>query len=404
MELFKPLVIGENMAGLMGIGEGLSSFMESFNATKDRNLRDKAFQAAEKRQTAQDVMEQNRLKLMQQEQQPKTHEALRKQRAETATGRIGGLMMTGVPMEQALQQAAAADPGFSPADVDWTGVSNIQKNTRPDVKITEVDGQMVAFNPVTNEKQVIGKARGFAPQQAQWAVIEGPDGSTQWIQKGQQPPAGFKIRDSGGVTVNMEPGGGALQKGEIKDLRDRKRVASLTKNSLNNLTKLVDKHGVMRPNNPMNDMDVVTQLNSAYNDTLMQLKEAYALGVLNGPDLEIMQKILKNPVDIPVNPLQARDWKGQVVASANEVQRMLDQRIAAANEELQIVNTPPPPGNVPPPAPAAAAAPPPAPIGGPAPIPGPAPAAAAAPGMQEPAMMRGVSQEALNLINKYRVK
>lgn len=38
-----------------------------------------------------------------------------------------------------------------------------------------------------------------------------------------------------------------------------------------------------------------TKLSSAYQDTLLELKELFNLGVLNGPDLELMQKTLADP-------------------------------------------------------------------------------------------------------------
>ncbi len=86
------------------------------------------------------------------------------------------------------------------------------------------------------------------------------------------------------------------------------------------------------------------KLATAHRDLQMQMKELYNLGVLNGPDLELMEQILLNPTTIPANVADAldsvlpgnQDMEQRIPANINEVRRMMRNRTEPALQQLGI--------------------------------------------------------------------
>lgn len=65
-----------------------------------------------------------------------------------------------------------------------------------------------------------------------------------------------------------------------------------------------------------------TKLTSQYRNLQLQLKELFNLGVLNGPDLELMNQVLIDPTSYGANIL----GKDRIVASMDEVQRFIENK------------------------------------------------------------------------------
>ncbi len=86
------------------------------------------------------------------------------------------------------------------------------------------------------------------------------------------------------------------------------------------------------------------KLATAHRDLQMQMKELYNLGVLNGPDLELMEQILLNPTTIPANVADAldpvlpgnQDMEQRIPSNINEVRRMMRNRTEPALQQLGI--------------------------------------------------------------------
>lgn len=75
-----------------------------------------------------------------------------------------------------------------------------------------------------------------------------------------------------------------------KDLAKLNATADKTMSALDRYEGIFDKTGTkLKP-----DADKMS-LNTAYKDLMLQLKELFNLGVLNGPDLQIMEEYLQNP-------------------------------------------------------------------------------------------------------------
>lgn len=80
-------------------------------------------------------------------------------------------------------------------------------------------------------------------------------------------------------------------------------------------------------------------LSTAHRDLQMQMKELYNLGVLNGPDLELMNQILLDPTSVSGNLLDAvgiSDMDKRIPDNITRVRRMMINRTTPALQQLGI--------------------------------------------------------------------
>lgn len=140
-------------------------------------------------------------------------------------------------------------------------------------------------------------------------------------------PAGMTVFDEAGnpvVTIGGTSGGN--RSNTAKPLQDSLVKFNNVSKALDSYEQLVGKYGTEIAPGPAK-----TELSSAYQNVLLELKELFNLGVLNGPDYEIMQKIMTDPTQANVNTL----WPGHNQGYASQIQLMrtkLDQaRTAAMN-------------------------------------------------------------------------
>lgn len=88
-----------------------------------------------------------------------------------------------------------------------------------------------------------------------------------------------------------------------------------------------------------------SRLQAAYNNVLLQAKEMYNLGVLNGPDYSIMQEILNNPTSLTgraLAGLSAEEQTARALAQIAEVRSI----VGKYRTNLRQGGTTPPSGNV----------------------------------------------------------
>lgn len=86
------------------------------------------------------------------------------------------------------------------------------------------------------------------------------------------------------------------------------------------------------------------KLSTAHRDLQMQMKELYNLGVLNGPDLALMEQILINPTTVGANVADKldpvlpgnQDMEQRIPANISEVRRMMTNRTEPALQQLGI--------------------------------------------------------------------
>ena len=75
-----------------------------------------------------------------------------------------------------------------------------------------------------------------------------------------------------------------------------------------------------------------SQLETVYTQVLLNLKEQLNLGVLNGPDLEIMQKLLSPPTGLMAGAKEVFTGKDAFLTQIDEVERMMQNRVNAVTQ------------------------------------------------------------------------
>lgn len=122
--------------------------------------------------------------------------------------------------------------------------------------------------------------------------------------------------------------------GETNDLHASARSLQGLMKSLDDYEKLfADGGSTMWPGERKD------QLGIAHRDLQMQMKELYNLGVLNGPDLELMNQILIDPTSISGNVMDVlgvADMEKRIPANINQVRQLMLNRAEPALQQLGI--------------------------------------------------------------------
>ncbi|MFA5127293.1 MAG: hypothetical protein WC465_04860 [Patescibacteria group bacterium] len=151
-------------------------------------------------------------------------------------------------------------------------------------KYREIDIKMDKYKQDYAEKR---DDRQFAMQQqrqdrqdqnARWYQAPGADGLPVWKQGKQE---GAPVYSPTGISNKPLPIGQAKQVVGVKNLSD----------SIDEYTKQLDNFSLTDLANP----DKHAAMGTKYNNMMLQAKEAYNLGVLNGPDYEILTSVITDP-------------------------------------------------------------------------------------------------------------
>ncbi|WP_321404482.1 hypothetical protein [Maridesulfovibrio sp.] len=176
-------------------------------------------------------------------------------------------------------------------------------------------------------------------------VIEDGTGNQKYIIKGNTIPTGWKVSKPAAVNINqgggviVGPGGVKLSATEVRDNRKALGATEGVSNSLDRLEELVNQYG-WEPSTGFN-AETVAQMEAAHRGVQMEMKELLNLGVLNGPDLELMDQILLNPTEVPGNPLKWANRQDALLASYQEVRKLLERKKAQFQKNLGIQEQPP---------------------------------------------------------------
>lgn len=112
-----------------------------------------------------------------------------------------------------------------------------------------------------------------------------------------------------------------------KGLERAKDLAAM----INNYENLFNKYGNQKYGK------AAQELGSSYTSTLLGLKELFNLGVLNGPDLELMQKVLVDPrVNFATDPIKFTKIGGEkgIKAGIEQVKELLIERVGDRYKQL----------------------------------------------------------------------
>jgi hypothetical protein len=169
------------------------------------------------------------------------------------------------------------------------------------------------YNPATGKDEIVGRgaAKYRAPIQIDTGTaieLRDPEDVTKVLQripKAQAPTAGQIVeREDGTYLVNTRTGqaqpimaGGQPLMGKPKPLPEglNKQVTGSV-----NLSDAITDYQTKIKNFSTVDFanpDKRAEMGNSYNNMMLQAKEAYNLGVLNGPDYAILQKVVRDPTN-----------------------------------------------------------------------------------------------------------
>ena len=129
---------------------------------------------------------------------------------------------------------------------------------------------------------------GEAVQRGQLAVAQGNlSARQQEVAMGGKPPPGFRWKGDG--TLEAIPGGPGdklpeAQQKQVVGVQNLSNAITEYRQALKGFSKLDN----LSP-------DARAKMGTKYNNMMLQAKEAYNLGVLNGPDFEILQSVITDP-------------------------------------------------------------------------------------------------------------
>lgn len=160
--------------------------------------------------------------------------------------------------------------GFNEYDMNPVGAP-IQKQQTLD---------SIAGNQVAIRGQNLTDARGK----------EANDLKRQEIAGGGKPPAGYRWKNDGSGALESIPGG----PGDKLPEAQQKQVIGVQnlQNAIADYRKELDGFGGIDGLNP----SARATMGTKYNNMMLQAKEAYNLGVLNGPDYDILTAVITNPM------------------------------------------------------------------------------------------------------------
>ncbi len=141
------------------------------------------------------------------------------------------------------------------------------------------------------------------------------------------PGAEYQTADMSGI--------GPSGVGEQNQLHAAARAYQGLMKSLQDYEKMFNEGGAtMWPGERKDELDV------AHRDLQMQMKELYNLGVLNGPDLELMNQILLSPTTVRGNIMDVfggnMDMEKRIPANIDQVRRLMRNRTTPALQQLGI--------------------------------------------------------------------
>lgn len=218
--------------------------------------------------------------------------------------------MAAQPSIPANPQAALANLLSNPKATQAQRQFAFQKMNEGPIKVGVED---TLIDPMTMKPVFTGAGKPRAPLQIDTGTsieLRDPANPTvvlQTIPKSQMPTAGQIVeRDDGTFLVDTRTGqarpvmgvGGKQLAGKTKVLPEglNKQVTGAV-----NLTDAITDYQTKIQDFSVKDFaspDKRAEMGNLYNNMMLQAKEAYNLGVLNGPDYDILQRVVKDPTNV----------------------------------------------------------------------------------------------------------
>ena len=163
----------------------------------------------------------------------------------------------------------------------------------------------ISVDPVTGQQTMVSQSL--------------PEGMPTFRDKDVKLPKGGASASIGKINFKPINDITKVTKAEAQKYRNTAKNVGLMKQELTDILDDVSQNGVRTV-----DPQVIMQRSSKYYNALMLYKEILNLGVLNGPDLDIMEKILVNPASMK----GFAGGEGAVKSSFGNVIKTLDRNLS----------------------------------------------------------------------------
>lgn len=234
------------------------------------------------------------------ERQMALAEALRNKQEKDIT-KFGELMQTSP--NEAYQFA-------SKSNIPQLREIGLKKMMPEEFTLSEGQKRIITMPDGTTKEIAAGEKKYHAPTSVDMGTLGTmliyPDGRREMVQKGREGPAGQVLEtENGPMLVNTRTGqaqpimaSGQPVMGTGKPLPEgaNKQVTGAVnlKGAIKNYEESLKKFNTTDFASP----DARAMMGNAYNNMMLQAKEAYNLGVLNGPDYDILQSVVKDPTSV----------------------------------------------------------------------------------------------------------
>lgn len=198
---------------------------------------------------------------------------------------------------------------------------------RDEMKLVNLGGREVAYNPFA-----LAAGQSFARTASADALVSASTArrgqdlvdarQRQELAAGGKPPPGYRWTPEG--TLAAIPGG----PGDKLPESQQKQLVGV-----NNLSNAIQEYRRELSGFSMSDAlkpDARARMGTKYNNMMLQAKEAYNLGVLNGPDFDILQSVITDPRSLK----GAITSKGALDTQAVELDRIM-QGVAGVSSQAR---------------------------------------------------------------------
>ncbi len=117
-----------------------------------------------------------------------------------------------------------------------------------------------------------------------------------WVMSGGDSPSA-QMTPAQAVAAGAQPRQTATQQKAGVKFKEEKGKLDVLRNSMDRYAAMINKHGAQFSLLGINDADA-TEISAAYTNLMIQAKELFNLGVLQGPDMAIIEQALPNPTSI----------------------------------------------------------------------------------------------------------
>lgn len=117
--------------------------------------------------------------------------------------------------------------------------------------------------------------------------------ANKWLMPdGSHPDPNMTAMDASNAGAKPKPSASDVKTGQ--KFEEKRGALNILRGSMERYAAMINKHGTEMSLFGLNAEDT-TELSSAYTNLMIQAKELYNLGVLQGPDMQILEEALPNP-------------------------------------------------------------------------------------------------------------